>query len=617
MWNRLTAAALAFAATLVVAPPASAVDPVLANPNPAISAPSGIFRDPGNALWAADGHLGICKLAESNVGAPEPIPSPYCGLPHGGPVAAGQTAFDPATSNIYVGDLASASGGVWRMKLIQSPGVGWEIDPTGVDVVKILDFSAPLVADRVFGMSYYGSQKWLDFSTKNSTIIQRLTDPAMCPAFTTPVTACQLDVVPAGSAEDKATGSLAHDNNGNLYIADLSGVTKITRSNGAGSDTQARPVPGLNLGLYTALAYDSQNKRLYAGTTNDVGVDWIDVLQELGGNQTGTATYSVGFDGVTAIGVDSSSAPNGRLDVVDDTCVKQVCEDVGRGRRFTVPFEIFAPAPRIIDAPQPVANVRVATFVYTYGSPTSFFCSLDLAPAAPCGTGTQGSIEYAGLASGPHSFVLYAGDPVSGPRTIRRFAIDTRAPVVSIDTTTITDTSVAFALSADDINADFTCRMDGGLATPCDSPARYSGLADGLHTFAVHATDFVGNVGAPVSTTFRIGTPPPPPWKAGRVTATLRGTSLRVVFNAPPGATFARFVLSKTSGIKVRSKTVRIKGGVKNTVTIKLTRGEAMRLQRQTVTLRINAGAGRNALTTKAGNGTLKVVVRLTTRGTR
>ena len=602
--NRLTAAALALVATLVVTAPASAVAPTTVDATPGVTAPAGMFRDTHGDLWVADSNLGICRVLDPPHANPGLVADPaYCGLARTtGPVAPGQSAYDPSSGFIYVGDLASNSGGVWRLHLDQG------VNPSVIDsAVKILDLSAPLIRDRVFGMSYHASTKSLDFSTKNATNILRIDDPTTnCPGVSSPT--CLATVI--GSAESPATASLAHDSQGRLYIADFSGVTAFTPGS---VDTQARSVPGLNLGIYTALAFDPDNGgRIYAGTTNAEGVDWIDVLQV---NTAETATYSVGFDGVTAIGVDDTSlSVKGRLDVVDDPGAKQVGEDLaGTGRRFAVDFEDFAPAPQIIDGPPAIANVKVASFFFRYGSATTFHCSLDQAPATPCGAGTQGSVTYAGLPSGAHNFVLYASNPMSGPRTIRRFAIDTRAPAVSIDTTTIVGSAVEFGISADDLNVDLTCRMDGGAAGPCDTPARYAGLADGLHAFTVFATDFVGNVGAPVSTSFRIGlpSPPPPSWKAGKVTASLRGRTLRVVFNAPPRATFARFTLSKTSGVKVRTKIVRIKGGKRNIITIKLTRAEARRLQRQTVTLKATAGLARTALTTKAGQGRLKVVVRL------
>ena len=600
--GRWVLALVVVVAALAVAGPAAAINPVLADPTPGVTGPMGIFRDSHDQLWVADSHAGICRL---EMGAHDPgagmIPSPYCDpaavlANRPGPAAPGQSAFDIATGNIYVGDGASGSGGVWRMHIDQSGPGPWEIDAA----VKIYDVSG---IDRVFAMAFHPGLKRLDFSTKNSPNILRIDDPATCPPSSA-LNPCTVGV--AGSAEVDATSSLIHDAVGNIYIADLSGVTKITEGS---QDTQARPVPGLNIGTYTAMAFDEDNNRILAGTTNPEGVDWIDIL-DLSSQKTGT--YSVGFDGITAIGVDlMSPMHSGRLDVVDDPGIKQLGEDLGgTGRRFLVDYEQFIPPPVIESGPQPIVNVRVANFFFSNASPTTFYCSLDLAPATACGTGTGGTITYSGLTSGAHTFVLYSNDPNIGPRTIRRFAIDTRAPVSSIDTTTIAGSFVEFGLSSDDLNVNFTCRMDSGPSASCDNPARFAGLADGVHTFTVYATDLVGNVGPPVGTTFRIGPLPDPPWKAGAVTATLRGTTLRVVFNTPPSVKIARVTLAKTNGFKL-VKLVGVKAGSKNTVIIKLTRAQAERLQRRTVTVRIVAGPTKSALTTKAGSGTLKITARL------
>ena len=612
--SRWALAALALLAALVVAGPASAIAPVLQHATApiGITAPMGVFRDAHDDVWVADSHAGICRvLPVGHLAGAGLDATTYCDptgllLNRPGPVAPGQSAFvriDPTHAYIYVGDLASGSGGVWRLRLNETRDVS-VIDQG----VKIWDVST---LDRVFGLSFFsdGVNKYIEFSTKNSPNILRIDNPATCPVYTDP-TPC----VPSnsGSAEMAATPSLAHDSVGNLFIADLSGVTKITN---ASLDTQARPVPGMNLGAYTAVAYDASNNRVLAGTTNPEGIDWIDIF-DIASNATGT--YSIGFDGVTAIFADQFSQPfTGRLDVIDDPGIKQVGEDLGgTGRYLTVDFEQFVPPPVIVSGPQPIINVYTASFFFTNATPTSFFCSLDLAPATPCGAGINGTISYNGLAAGVHTFVVLGGDAVTGPRTLRRFSIDTRAPVVSIDSTTIAGSSVEFGLSVDDLNVDFTCRMDQQLPFFCDDPARFAGVADGLHTFTVFATDLVGNAGPAVSTTFRIGPIPPPPWKPGKVTATLRGTSLRVVFNAPPDAKIARFALSKTNGFKL-AKSRKIKPGVKNTVTIVLTRGEALRLQRKAVTLKITAGPTLASLTTSAGKGTVTVVVPLAARKAR
>ena len=56
----------------------------------------------------------------------------------------------------------------------------------------------------------------------------------------------------------------------------------------------------------------------------------------------------------------------------------------------------------------------------------------------------------------------------------------------------------------------FECALDGASFTACTTPAAYSLLALGSHTFRVRATDFMGNVDpTPASYTWTIAVPPP------------------------------------------------------------------------------------------------------------
>ncbi len=74
---------------------------------------------------------------------------------------------------------------------------------------------------------------------------------------------------------------------------------------------------------------------------------------------------------------------------------------------------------------------------------------------------------------------------------------DTTAPDTFIDSGpsgTVTATSAEFAFSSNETDATFECSLDGAPWSSCTSPATYSGLATGQHTFQVRATDRAGNV---------------------------------------------------------------------------------------------------------------------------
>jgi sugar lactone lactonase YvrE len=93
------------------------------------------------------------------------------------------------------------------------------------------------------------------------------------------------------------------------------------------------------------------------------------------------------------------------------------------------------------------------------------------------------------------------------------------------------DSSATFTFSATEAGSTFECDLDGAGFATCASPAAYSGLVDGPHTFAVRATDPVGNTDAtPATRTWTIDStvppppPPPPPPPALSVINTLAGT---------------------------------------------------------------------------------------------
>ena len=70
--------------------------------------------------------------------------------------------------------------------------------------------------------------------------------------------------------------------------------------------------------------------------------------------------------------------------------------------------------------------------------------------------------------------------------------------------------SATFSFSDADPLVTFWCQIDGGAFSLCTSPATYSGLGDGSHTFGVKAVDVLLNESDVVSYTWSVDTTPPP-----------------------------------------------------------------------------------------------------------
>ena len=139
---------------------------------------------------------------------------------------------------------------------------------------------------------------------------------------------------------------------------------------------------------------------------------------------------------------------------------------------------------------------------------------------------------------------------------------DMETPVAPPPETTITASPPAesgsptatFEFTASTPGSSFACRLDGAAFASCTSPTSYSGLAPGVHTFAVYATDPAGIADpTPASYAWTITVAPPTLTSftptAGQVgtTITLTGSNFDgatgVTFNGTP-ATFT--VLSAT-----------------------------------------------------------------------
>lgn len=152
--------------------------------------------------------------------------------------------------------------------------------------------------------------------------------------------------------------------------------------------------------------------------------------------------------------------------------------------------------PPTLTLPAPIAtsvNGTSATVTYTAtasdgGTSLTPSCSPPSGSSFPLGTTTVGcSVTDAG------------GNTVSGSFTVT--VTDTTAPSVSITsgpsgTVNVRNATISFTAS----DGTTSCQIDGGGYSACSSPAAYTGLADGSHTFVVQAVDAASNSGSASST---------------------------------------------------------------------------------------------------------------------
>jgi hypothetical protein len=123
------------------------------------------------------------------------------------------------------------------------------------------------------------------------------------------------------------------------------------------------------------------------------------------------------------------------------------------------------------------------------------------------------------LALGQHTFVLQDVDEAGNVSAQATYTwnLDQTAPTASITqnppaTSFVTTATFAFT-GADDVtspaNLAFKVSLDSAAFATATSPISFSKLVLGKHTFQVESIDEAGNVGAPVSYTWTVATPPP------------------------------------------------------------------------------------------------------------
>jgi hypothetical protein len=181
----------------------------------------------------------------------------------------------------------------------------------------------------------------------------------------------------------------------------------------------------------------------------------------------------------------------------------------------------------------------LTVFVYaggtTHGQLTEMF-------GAPATNGTWSTPATPPLANGIYTAQAHQLDEAGnvGLTTAHTFTVNTGVPQTTITqappaSTAATAASISFASSQ--ANSTFACTLDNGTAVPCTSPATYTALSPGGHSFSVTATDALGQAD------------PSPPVVSWTITA-LASTSPPSNTSRPPvtGAPTAGARLSASAG---------------------------------------------------------------------
>lgn len=194
------------------------------------------------------------------------------------------------------------------------------------------------------------------------------------------------------------------------------------------------------------------------------------------------------------------------LELGDDTdsSVADFSEQTPNPRNnATTPIESVCPSlPNTVIDTKPPLRTNSTTAAFTFhavpAAGASFQCKLDDDEA---GFGACPA-SYTNLTEGSHEFEVRAvngAGPDPSPATYT-WTVDLTPPDAIIDSQPPDESpgaSVSFTFHSTEINSTFECMLDSTVKPCSASGTVFKGLADGLHTFEVRATDQAGNQSTP------------------------------------------------------------------------------------------------------------------------
>src|ERR671924_55516 len=180
------------------------------------------------------------------------------------------------------------------------------------------------------------------------------------------------------------------------------------------------------------------------------------------------------------------------------------------GAQPSVTVDGTAPVVVLTSKPPNPSNLASASFAFTADEAETFACKLDGGAFSAC----TSPKNYSGLPDGFHTFLVRATDRAGNTgQADYTWQVETTLPIVLLDQTPANPSSsksATFAFHASKLPATLQCSLDNSDFANCSSPKAFSDLPDGLHTFAVRATNAVANTGADTVFMWVIDTVGPP-----------------------------------------------------------------------------------------------------------
>ena len=231
------------------------------------------------------------------------------------------------------------------------------------------------------------------------------------------------------------------------------------------------------------------------------------------------------------------------------TFVVRAVDALGNGAAaptWTWEVDLTAPTPpAILTGPDAQTKDTVAVFTINGFDAVALLCSVDSGDYAAC----ESPFSTDSLADGPHTLHVKGVDAAENESgaTPYQWSVDNTPPPAAVVTgpAALTNaTSATFTITNTEQLVTYTCALDGGGASSCESGVTFSSLADGAHELVVTASDQLGNT-TPTTYDWAIDTAPP--------TASLTAPASLV---APIEVTFSEAV----SGVSATSVVLRVSG---------------------------------------------------------